>query len=146
VAIPNLLEGDEVRTDLPALERKIAGLGADSILCVLSTSSCFAPRAPDRYLPAFTAAHHTTRHDTTHTTHYIHHKAHPSFPRIVEIAQMCKASGIGHIINNAYGVQTSKSMHLIIEVCLSTRTRHTTHDTRRTRRAHARTSFVRFVC
>jgi hypothetical protein len=90
--------------------------------------------------------HDTTRHDTTHTTHYIHHKAHPSFPRIAEIAQVCKASGIGHIINNAYGVQTSKSMHLIIEVCLSTRTRHTTHDTRRTRRAHARTSFVRFVC
>jgi hypothetical protein len=29
---------------------------------------------------------------------------------------MCKASGIGHIINNAYGVQTSKAMHLIVEV------------------------------
>jgi hypothetical protein len=34
----------------------------------------------------------------------------------VEIAQMCKANGIGHIINNAYGVQTSKAMHLIVEV------------------------------
>jgi hypothetical protein len=42
---------------------------------------------------------------------------------------MCKANGIGHIINNAYGVQTSKSMHLIIEVCLSTHTRHTTRTT-----------------
>lgn len=55
MAIPNLLEGDEVRTDLRALEQKIAELGPDSILCVLTTSSCFAPRAPDRYLPAHKA-------------------------------------------------------------------------------------------
>lgn len=48
IVIPNVLEGDEVRTDPQALERKIEELGADSILCVLSTSSCFAPRAPDR--------------------------------------------------------------------------------------------------
>lgn len=48
VVIPNVLEGDEVRTNVAELERKITELGPDSILCVLSTSSCFAPRAPDR--------------------------------------------------------------------------------------------------
>ncbi len=131
MAIPNLLEGDEVRTDLRALEQKIAELGADSILCVLTTSSCFAPRAPDRYLPA-----HKAPRKAAHDARNTHHKAHLPFPRIVEIAQMCKANGIGHIINNAYGVQTSKSMHLIIEVCLSTHTTHTTH---------VRTSIVRSV-
>jgi len=36
--------------------------------------------------------------------------------RIVEIARLCKEHAVGHIINNAYGVQTSKPMHLIIEV------------------------------
>ncbi len=48
MVIPNRLEGDEVRTDLEALEREIKEKGAESILCILSTTSCFAPRAPDR--------------------------------------------------------------------------------------------------
>ena len=46
--IENLIEGDELRTDLPAVEAKIAELGAENVLCVFTTSSCFAPRAPDR--------------------------------------------------------------------------------------------------
>jgi hypothetical protein len=64
VSIPNTLEGDEVRTDLPALERKIAELGADSILCVLSTSSCFAPRVPDRYVSTHTHIHNVRTCDS----------------------------------------------------------------------------------
>ncbi|KAL6072106.1 O-phosphoseryl-tRNA(Sec) selenium transferase, variant 4 [Balamuthia mandrillaris] len=84
VVVENKLEGDEVRTDMEALEREIVERGPDSILCVLSTSSCFAPRAPDR---------------------------------IVEIAQLCKRYNIGHIVNNAYGLQATKSTHLISEGC-----------------------------
>ena len=49
VVVENVLEGDELRTDLHALEHHILQLGKDQIVCVLSTSSCFAPRAPDRY-------------------------------------------------------------------------------------------------
>lgn len=48
VVIENVLEGDELRTDLVAVETKIQDLGADNILCVHSTTSCFAPRVPDR--------------------------------------------------------------------------------------------------
>jgi len=48
VVIPNVLEGDEVRTDLDAIENEILRIGAENVLCVLSTTSCFAPRAPDR--------------------------------------------------------------------------------------------------
>ncbi len=48
VVVPNKMEGDEVRTDLDALERLINEIGPSSILCIFSTSSCFAPRAPDR--------------------------------------------------------------------------------------------------
>ena len=48
VVVENVLEGDELRTDLEAVERKIEELGADNVLCVHSTTSCFAPRVPDR--------------------------------------------------------------------------------------------------
>ncbi|XP_061921948.1 O-phosphoseryl-tRNA(Sec) selenium transferase [Entelurus aequoreus] len=80
IIIENVLEGDELRTDLEAVERKIEELGADSILCVHSTTSCFAPRVPDR---------------------------------LEELATICAKYNIPHIVNNAYGVQSSKCMHLI---------------------------------
>ncbi|KAG8510314.1 O-phosphoseryl-tRNA(Sec) selenium transferase [Galemys pyrenaicus] len=80
VVIENVLEGDELRTDLEAVEAKIRELGPESILCVHSTTSCFAPRVPDR---------------------------------LEELAVMCANYGIPHIVNNAYGVQSSKCMHLI---------------------------------
>ncbi|XP_023688101.1 O-phosphoseryl-tRNA(Sec) selenium transferase isoform X1 [Paramormyrops kingsleyae] len=80
VVVENLLEGDELRTDLEAVERKIQELGAESVLCVHSTTSCFAPRVPDR---------------------------------LEELSVMCAKYDIPHIVNNAYGVQSSKCMHLI---------------------------------
>lgn len=48
MVIENALEGDELRTDLKEVEAKIKALGAENILCVHSTTSCFAPRVPDR--------------------------------------------------------------------------------------------------
>lgn len=48
VVVENVLEGDELRTDLEAVERKIKELGDENILCIHSTTSCFAPRVPDR--------------------------------------------------------------------------------------------------
>ncbi|CAN2388532.1 Converts O-phosphoseryl-tRNA(Sec) to selenocysteinyl- tRNA(Sec) required for selenoprotein biosynthesis [Pristimantis euphronides] len=80
VVIENVLEGDELRTDLNAVESRIAELGAENILCVHSTTSCFAPRVPDR---------------------------------LEELAEICAKYDIPHIVNNAYGVQSSKCMHLI---------------------------------
>ncbi|KAM5284824.1 O-phosphoseryl-tRNA(Sec) selenium transferase isoform 1-T1 [Hipposideros larvatus] len=80
VVIENVLEGDELRTDLKAVEAKVQELGPDNVLCVHSTTSCFAPRVPDR---------------------------------LEELAVICANYGIPHIVNNAYGVQSSKCMHLI---------------------------------
>ncbi|XP_056411837.1 O-phosphoseryl-tRNA(Sec) selenium transferase isoform X1 [Hyla sarda] len=80
VVIENVLEGDELRTDLNAVESRIAELGAENILCIHSTTSCFAPRVPDR---------------------------------LEELAEICAKYDIPHIVNNAYGVQSSKCMHLI---------------------------------
>ncbi|CAJ0948226.1 unnamed protein product [Ranitomeya imitator] len=80
VVIENVLEGDELRTDLSAVQSRICELGAENILCVHSTTSCFAPRVPDR---------------------------------LEELAEICAKYDIPHIVNNAYGVQSSKCMHLI---------------------------------
>jgi len=54
VVIENVLEGDELRTNMEELERKIEELGAKNILCVHSTTSCFAPRVPDRSVSLLT--------------------------------------------------------------------------------------------
>lgn len=80
VVIENCLEGDELRTDVVALEQKIAELGSDKILCILTTTSCFAPRAVDR---------------------------------LEQVALLGKQHDIPHLVNNAYGVQSSKCMHHI---------------------------------
>jgi len=80
IIIENILEGDELRTDIMAISQQVADIGAENILCVMSTTSCFAPRVPDR---------------------------------LEEIAEICKNSEVPHIVNNAYGLQSSKCMHLI---------------------------------
>ncbi|KAG0722453.1 O-phosphoseryl-tRNA(Sec) selenium transferase [Chionoecetes opilio] len=48
VVVENVLEGDEIRTDVPALKEKVTSLGAENVAAVLTTTSCFAPRGVDR--------------------------------------------------------------------------------------------------
>eukprot|EP01105_Mastigella_eilhardi_P017269 TRINITY_DN3971_c0_g1_i5.p1 TRINITY_DN3971_c0_g1~~TRINITY_DN3971_c0_g1_i5.p1 ORF type:complete len:356 (+),score=64.72 TRINITY_DN3971_c0_g1_i5:7-1074(+) len=81
--IPNAIVGDEVVTDLPALEAALReGAEHGDLLCVLTTTSAFAPRAPDS---------------------------------IVEIAKACRQHNIPHVVNNAFGLQSSKVTHLLSE-------------------------------
>lgn len=47
VVIENKLIGDKLHTDLEAVKLKIEELGAENVLGILSTTSCFAPRVPD---------------------------------------------------------------------------------------------------
>jgi O-phospho-L-seryl-tRNASec:L-selenocysteinyl-tRNA synthase len=84
VVVPNLLEGDQVRTDVGAVQRAIEAVSPACVVCVLSTTSCFAPRAADR---------------------------------VLELAQLCAATGCGHIINNAYGVQSAMLCAAITAAC-----------------------------
>ena len=49
IVIENKMVGDELQTDVDAIERAINEHGADNILCVFTTTSCFAPRAFDRF-------------------------------------------------------------------------------------------------
>lgn len=47
IVVPLKLEGDSLVTDVDRIRLEIEKVGADRIACVLSTTSCFAPRAPD---------------------------------------------------------------------------------------------------
>ena len=50
VIVENVMDGDELRTDLAAVEKQIKDLGTENVLCVFTTTSCFAPRVPDRFV------------------------------------------------------------------------------------------------
>ena len=74
--------GDELQTDLTAMKDAVTTLGPENIVCIFTTTSCFAPRAPDD---------------------------------LISISHISKQFNIPHIVNNAYGLQSSKCCHLINE-------------------------------
>lgn len=82
IVIETVVSGEELRTDVNALETQMATLGSDNIVCVLSTTSCFAPRAADS---------------------------------LEQVAVLCSRYNIPHLVNNAYGLQSTRLMHLIQE-------------------------------
>jgi len=51
IVVENVKQGDEVTTDLAKIAELIETLGPESILCILTTNSCFIPRVPDQLLP-----------------------------------------------------------------------------------------------
>lgn len=82
--VENVMENDTMHTNIEAI-RALIGQYGDEILCVLSTTSCFAPRQPDM---------------------------------VDEIAKLCKEANIGHVINNAYGLQCEYISKLINRACV----------------------------
>eukprot|EP00741_Cyanophora_paradoxa_P001651 tig00000498_g1602.t1 len=85
--VEGVLEGDELRTDLPAIEAAVSSREREapgSVLCVVSTTSCFAPRAPER---------------------------------VVKAPRLCARLGVGHLVNNAYGLQSARTAHKLSKAC-----------------------------
>lgn len=64
IIIENVLEGDELRTNLPEIEKKIQELGKENIVCIITTTSCFAPRVPDRLVQQKSICGRNTYHIT----------------------------------------------------------------------------------
>ena len=48
VTIEPITDGDSITTNLDSIKEQIAKLGAENVLAVFSTTSCFAPRVPDK--------------------------------------------------------------------------------------------------
>ena len=84
IVVPNTLEGDQLRASVDAVRAAVSTVGADAVVCVMTTSSCFAPRGADR---------------------------------LVDIARLCAELGCGHVINNAYGVQSAALCAAVTAAC-----------------------------
>lgn len=80
VIIDTIRIEDELRTNVTEFEEQIKKLGANNIVCIISTTSCFAPRACDD---------------------------------IESLAELSKKFNIPHLINNAYGLQSTYLTHQI---------------------------------
>ncbi|KAH8315219.1 hypothetical protein KR074_006123 [Drosophila pseudoananassae] len=74
VTIPCQVQNQALCTDINMIREKIQDLGADNILCLYTTTSCFAPRNSDD---------------------------------IVEVGKLSRQSDIPHLVNNAYGLQST---------------------------------------
>lgn len=84
---PIIIEQIEIdnylQTNLNEFEKQIEKLTPNEICCIISTTSCFAPRAIDN---------------------------------IQDISQLCQKYSIPHLINNAYGLQSTKIIHEIEQI------------------------------
>jgi len=87
VVEPTVLPNGEMTTNLEEIERHLIEKNGQ-ILCVISTTSCFAPRQPDL---------------------------------IDGIAELCSKYSVGHLVNNAYGLQCSSICKLINRAILKGR-------------------------
>jgi O-phospho-L-seryl-tRNASec:L-selenocysteinyl-tRNA synthase len=80
IIVENAMSAEgELSTDVEAVRAQLQLLG-EEVLCVLCTTSCFAPRQPDS---------------------------------IDNVAAMCREFGVGHVVNNAYGLQCKAICKLI---------------------------------
>lgn len=80
VVIDTVRNEDELETNISEFENQINKLGAQNVVCIVSTTSCFAPRGCDE---------------------------------IEALAVLSKRHNIPHLVNNAYGLQTTFLTHQI---------------------------------
>ncbi|EEC15032.1 O-phosphoseryl-tRNA(Sec) selenium transferase, putative [Ixodes scapularis] len=80
IVVQGRLFGDELHTDVAAMRAHLERIGAQNVACVMTITSCPAPRCPDS---------------------------------LEDVAQLCEEFQVPHLVNNAYGVQCTKCMHLI---------------------------------
>lgn len=80
IIIDPVLNGDELITSMGKIEAFLKQTDPELIACVMTTTSCFAPRACDD---------------------------------VESVAVLCKHHKVAHVVNNAYGVQSTKCMHII---------------------------------
>jgi O-phospho-L-seryl-tRNASec:L-selenocysteinyl-tRNA synthase len=80
IIIEQIEQNQYLQTNINEFEKQIQQLKPNEICCIISTTSCFAPRAIDN---------------------------------IQDLSQLCQTYSIPHLINNAYGLQSTKITHEI---------------------------------
>jgi len=79
IVVEPLYEGDSLVTDVGRVKELLVE-HSETVTCVLSTTSCFAPRTPDK---------------------------------LVALAELCAEYNVPHVVNNAYGIQSTRCMGLL---------------------------------
>lgn len=99
IIIDPILEDDQLVTNVAAVESAIKDTGRENILCVISTTSCFAPRAYDnlKSLRKFRLGSRV-QHDTCESTKCSRHFGGSE--------DTCGPEVIYNVVNNAYGMQS----------------------------------------
>ena len=87
-------EGDELSTDLTALETLLTS-HAERVLCVVTTASCFAPRAPD---------------DLEAVARLCKAASSSADGAGAGASGGVASGGVAHVVNNAYGLQCAGTM------------------------------------
>jgi O-phospho-L-seryl-tRNASec:L-selenocysteinyl-tRNA synthase len=80
IIIEQIENNNYLQTNINEFEKQIQQLNPNEICCIISTTSCFAPRAIDN---------------------------------IQALSHLCQTYSIPHLINNAYGLQSTKIIHEI---------------------------------
>jgi len=91
IVVPTTMDGDEVITDLMAMNEMMEQYRGQ-VLAVISTTSCFAPRVPDQIDEIGKLCASATDDDGS--------------------------GGVAHVINNAYGLQCSTTVKLLNRACV----------------------------
>ncbi len=80
IIIEQVENNNYLQTNINEFEKQIQQLNPNEICCIISTTSCFAPRAIDN---------------------------------VQSLSNLCQTYAIPHVINNAYGLQSTKIIHEI---------------------------------
>ncbi|KAL1244786.1 O-phosphoseryl-tRNA(Sec) selenium transferase [Trichinella spiralis] len=73
--VEQIYQHDRLCTNVPLMQETVEVLNPENVLCIITTTSCFAPRSPDN---------------------------------IELVSELCDQFDIPHLVNNAYGLQSSK--------------------------------------
>ncbi|KRY58291.1 O-phosphoseryl-tRNA(Sec) selenium transferase, partial [Trichinella britovi] len=73
--VEQIYQHDRLCTNVPLMRETVEVLNPENVLCIITTTSCFAPRSPDN---------------------------------IELVSELCDQFDIPHLVNNAYGLQSSK--------------------------------------
>ncbi|KRY66503.1 O-phosphoseryl-tRNA(Sec) selenium transferase, partial [Trichinella pseudospiralis] len=73
--VEQIYQHDRLCTNVSLMQETVEVLNPESVLCIITTTSCFAPRSPDN---------------------------------IELVSELCDQYDIPHLVNNAYGLQSSK--------------------------------------
>lgn len=97
---------DQLCTNLDGIENQINLIGRPNILCIITTTSCFAPRACDdlKSLRKFRFGSRVT-HDICESTKCSRHFSGTS--------DTCGSDVIYHVVNNAYGMQSQLILNVM---------------------------------